>query len=83
VNYYGDRVDKLMKERFDQINNITKVNGLFITDNDDVVVYHLVTPDERSFVNIDTSFRDYVQKIRETLRPVFSNSFDAFIKVLA
>jgi|SRR5215208_5478844 C4-dicarboxylate-specific signal transduction histidine kinase len=73
---YGDRVDRLMRERFDQINSTTKVDGLFITDNDGVIVYHLVTPDERSFVNIDISFRDYVQKTRETLRPVFSNGFE-------
>ena len=40
---YGDRVDRLMRERFDQINSTTKVDGLFITDNDDVIAYHLVT----------------------------------------
>ena len=73
---YGDRVDRLMRERFDQINSTTKVDGLFITDNDDIIAYHLVTPDERSFVNIDISFLDYVQKTRETLRPVFSEGFE-------
>src|SRR5919108_6380809 len=73
---YGDRVDRLMRERFDQINSTTKVDGLFITDNDDIIAYHLVAPDERSFVNIDISFLDYVQKTRETLRPVFSEGFE-------
>jgi signal transduction histidine kinase len=72
---YGDRVDKLMRERFDQINNITKVDGLFITDGDDIITYNIVTEGHRSFVNIDISFLDYVQKTRETLRPVFSNGF--------
>jgi cell division protein FtsB len=73
---YGDRVDRLMRERFDQINSTTKVDGLFITDNDDVIAYHLVAPDERSFVNIDISFLEYVQKTQETLRPVFSEGFE-------
>ena len=74
---YGDRVDRLMRERFDQINSTSKVDGLFITDNNDVMTYHLVTPDDtNSFVNIDISFLDYVQKTRKTLGPVFSNGFE-------
>lgn len=73
---YGDRVDRLMRERFDQINATTKVDGLFITDEDDIITYNIVTEGQRSFVNIDISFREYVQKTRETLRPVFSNGFE-------
>ena len=53
-----------MRERFDQINNITRVDGLFIADKDDIITYNVVTEGQRSFVNIDTSFRDYVQKRR-------------------
>lgn len=73
---YGDRVDKLMQERFNQINATTKVDGLFIADRDDIITYNIVTEGQRSFVNIDISFRDYVQEARETLRPVFSNGFE-------
>jgi signal transduction histidine kinase len=72
---YGDRVDKLMRERFDQINNITRVDGLFIADKDDIMTYNVVTEGHRSFVNIDISFRDYVQETRKMLRPVFSEGF--------
>jgi signal transduction histidine kinase len=73
---YGDRVDKLMKERFDQINNITRVDGLFIADKDDIITYNIVTEGQRSFVNIDISFRDYVQETKKILRPVFSEGFE-------
>ena len=73
---YGDRVDKLMRERFDQINNITRVDGLFIADRDDIITYNIVTEGHRSFVNIDISFRDYVQETKNTLRPVFSEGFE-------
>jgi signal transduction histidine kinase len=72
---YGDRVDKLMRERFDQINNITRVDGLFIADKDDIMTYNVVTEGQRSFVNIDISFRDYVQETKKILRPVFSEGF--------
>ncbi len=73
---YGDRVQKLMIESFDQINNVTKVDGLFITDSDDVITYNVVGEGQRSFVNIDISFRDYVQETKNNLRPVFSDGFE-------
>jgi signal transduction histidine kinase len=71
----GDRIDSLMRDRFSQINATTKVDGLFIVDNNDITTYHLVPEGQKSYVNIDVSFRDYVQKTRDTLRPVFSNGY--------
>jgi signal transduction histidine kinase len=73
---YGDRIEKLMSERFDQINATTKVDGLFIADKEDTITYNIVAEGQRSFVNIDISFREYVQKTKNTLRSVFSNSFE-------
>ena len=72
---YGDRIQKLMKEKFDQINDITKVDGLFIADEDNIITYNIVSEGKRSFVNIDISFRDYIQETRNTLKPVFSDGF--------
>ena len=73
---YGDRLEKLMNERFGQINAITKVDGLFVADKDDIITYDIVAHGQRSFVNIDISFRDYVQELRNTLRPTYSNGFE-------
>ena len=72
---YGDRIQKLMNEKFDQINDITKVDGLFIADEDNIITYNIVSEGKRSFVNIDISFRDYIQETRNTLKPVFSDGF--------
>ena len=72
---YGDKIQKIMKEKFDQINDITKVDGLFIADEDNIITYNIVSEGKRSFVNIDISFRDYVQETRNGLRPTFSNGF--------
>ena len=72
---YGDKIQKTMKEKFDQINDITKVDGLFIADEDNIITYNIVSEGKRSFVNIDISFRDYVQETRNSLRPTFSNGF--------
>ncbi len=72
---YGDRIHQLMKEKFDQINDITKVDGLFIADEDNIITHNIVSEGKRSFVNIDISFRDYVQETRNTLKPTFSDGF--------
>jgi len=72
---YGDRIQKLMKDKFSQVNNITQVDGLFIANEDNIITYNLVSEGKRSFVNIDISFRAYIQETRKTLKPVFSDGF--------
>ncbi len=72
---YGDRVGNLIEERFNQINNISKVDGLFIADKNNIITYNKVAEGQRSFVNIDISLREYVNETRGTLNPVFSNGF--------
>ena len=72
---YGDRVVNLIEKRFNQINNISKIDGLFIADKDNIITYNKVSEGQRSFVNIDISLREYVDETRSTLNPVFSNGF--------
>jgi signal transduction histidine kinase len=72
---YGDRVDNLIEKRFNQINNISKIDGLFIADKNNIITYNKVSEGQRSFVNIDISLREYVNETRNTLNPVFSNGF--------
>ncbi|HET8856574.1 MAG TPA: sensor histidine kinase [Nitrososphaeraceae archaeon] len=71
----GDRIDKMMREKFSEINNITKVDTILIADKDDITTYEIVAEGTRSFLNIDLSFREYIQETRNTLQPVFSNGF--------
>ena len=71
----GDRIDKMMREKFSEINNITKVDGLFIADENNIVTTHIVSKGQRSFINIDISIRDYIQETKNTLRPVFSDGY--------
>ncbi|MGH9924801.1 MAG: sensor histidine kinase [Nitrososphaeraceae archaeon] len=72
----GDRVAKLMMERFEQINNIATVDDLFIADENDVTTSDIVGKGRRSFVDIDISFRDYVPETRERSTAVFSDGFE-------
>ena len=71
----GDRIDKMMQEKFSEVNNVTKVDTILITDKDDIATYEIVAEGTRSFLNIDLSFRDYIQETRNTLQPVFSDGF--------
>jgi signal transduction histidine kinase len=72
---YGDRVGNLIEERFNQIKKISKIDGLFIADRNNIITYNKVSEGQRSFVNIDISFRDYVRETKSNLSPVFSNGF--------
>ncbi|HEU5120298.1 MAG TPA: hypothetical protein VFT71_04860, partial [Candidatus Nitrosocosmicus sp.] len=72
---YGDRVSNLIDKRFNQINNISKIDGLFIADKNNIITYNKVSEGQRSFVNIDISLREYVNETRSTLNPVFSEGF--------
>ena len=72
---YGDRIDKMMREKFAEVNNVTKVDTIFILDKDDIVSYEIVSEGTRSFINIDLSFREYIQETKNTLRSTFSDGF--------
>ncbi|MGZ5548225.1 MAG: hypothetical protein ACXWFZ_09780, partial [Nitrososphaeraceae archaeon] len=70
---YGDKILQIVKNKFSQVNDVTEVDGLYIVDEDNIITTHVVPQGQRSFVNIDISFRDYVQETRNTLRPTFSD----------
>jgi signal transduction histidine kinase len=72
----GDKTNKLMQEKYSQANNLTTVDGLFIADKDDIITSNIVSKGQKSFINIDISFRDYVKETRRTLNPTFSNGFE-------
>ena len=72
---YDDRIDKMMQEKFSEVNNVTKVDTIFIADKDDIVSYEIVSEGTRRFINIDLSFREYIQETKNTLRSTFSDGF--------
>jgi signal transduction histidine kinase len=65
----------MMQERFSEVNNVTKVDTIFIADKDDIVSYEIVSEGTRRFINIDLSFREYIQETKNTLRSTFSDGF--------
>ena len=64
----------------DQINSTyadlsKKADRLYILDKDDVVIESYAPPGEDTFIGLDLSFRDYVNKTKETKLPVYSDLF--------
>src|SRR5687767_5257435 len=69
---YGDKILQILKDKFSQVNDVAKVDGLFIVNEENIMTTHIVSEGQRSFVNINMSFRDYIQETKNTLKPVFS-----------
>ncbi|HJU78009.1 MAG TPA: sensor histidine kinase [Nitrososphaeraceae archaeon] len=71
----GDKVSNLLEEKFNQLNSVTKVDSLLITDNEGVITTHKASAGMKTFVNIDISSNDYMKQTMDSLQPVYSNGF--------
>jgi signal transduction histidine kinase len=67
---------KSMEQMYVQMNNITKVDRLFILDENNIVRSSIVPKGEEAFAGIDFSYRDWVRDTKSTLMPIFSNGFE-------
>lgn len=71
----GDKVSDLIEEKFRQLNSVTEVDSLLITDNEGIITSHKASPGMKTFVNIDISSNDYMKQTMNELQPVYSNGF--------
>ena len=71
----GDKVSKILEEKFNQLNSVTKVDSLLITDNEGVITMHKASKGLETFVNIDISSNEYMKQTIESLQPVYSDGF--------
>ncbi len=71
----GDNVNNLLEEKFNQLNSVTKVDSLLITDNEGIITTHKASAGMKTFVNIDISSNDYMKQTMNSLQPVYSNGF--------
>ena len=71
----GDKVSYLIEEKFRQLNSVTEVDSLLITDNEGIITSHKASPGMKTFVNIDISSNDYMKQTMNELQPVYSNGF--------
>jgi signal transduction histidine kinase len=78
---YDGRFKKIINEKFTRINNITKVNGIYIINNQNVVTYEVLSDKNKTLVNKDLSNREYIKSTKDKLEPIFSNGFNGLDNV--
>jgi signal transduction histidine kinase len=78
----GDNVEKLMMEGYQQIKDIAMIDGLFVANEDDIIIHNIVEKGVKSLINTDISSRDYINDTRETLSPAFSAGYEDIDGVL-
>jgi signal transduction histidine kinase len=71
----SNKTKKSMEQMYVQMNNITKVDRLFILNENDIERSGIVPKGEEAFVGVNFSYRNYVRETKSTLMPVFSDGF--------
>ena len=72
----GNETAKFLQEVYNQINSVTLVDRLFILNKDSITTINIIPKDEKSFVGVNFSYREWVKQTKDTLMPVFSNGFE-------
>ena len=73
--FSGDKVNKLLDEKFKQLNSVTRVDSILITDEDGVIVIQKAWEGLETFVNIDISSREYMELTKKAMKPIYSDGF--------
>jgi signal transduction histidine kinase len=71
----SNNTKKLMEQMYIQMNNTTKVDRLFILDENSIERSGIVPKGEEAFVGVNFSYRNYVRETKSTLMPIFSDGF--------
>ena len=72
---FSNITKKLMQQMYVQMANITKVDRLFILDENNIERSGIVPKGEKAFVGVNFSYRNYVMETKSTLMPIFSDGF--------
>lgn len=73
----GDKVEKIVDQKFKQLNSVSRVDSLLITDKNGIINIHKASKGIETFVNIDVSTREYIQQTKKTQQPIYSDGFIA------
>ena len=73
--FSGDKVNKLLDEKFKQLNSVTRVDSILITDEEGVIAIQKAWEGLETFVNIDISSREYMELTKKAMKPIYSDGF--------
>ena len=65
----------ILKHHYNQINNITSVDRLFLIDKNGISKMSSISQGQQDHRGQDFSNREWIKKTKDTLSPVFSDSF--------
>ncbi len=74
-DFSSDNIKSLLENYYSQINATTPVDRIFLLDKNDTVRIGLAPKGYPTFAGIDFSYREWVLETKNTLSPVFSDSF--------
>jgi len=73
---FDNTTKKLMQQIYVQMSNITKVDRLFILDENNIVRSSIAPKGQETFIGMNFSYRDWIRDTKNTLMPIFSNGFE-------
>lgn len=76
VDLFSNTTKKSMQQMYVQMANITKVDRLFILDENNIVRSSIASNGQETFIGINFSYRDWIRDTKNTLMPTFSNGFE-------
>jgi signal transduction histidine kinase len=71
----SDNAYNALKYHYNQINNITTVDRLFLTDKNGIATLSVLSQGQQNHPGQDFSNREWIEKTKNTLSPVFSDTF--------
>jgi signal transduction histidine kinase len=71
----SDNTYNILKLHYNQINNITSVDRLFLIDNKGISKMSVISQGQQNHTGQDFSDREWIKKAKDTLSPVFSDTF--------
>lgn len=74
-NLRSNKTKILMEQMYFQINNITRVDRLFILDENNIERDAIVPKGEDAFEGVNFSYREYIRDTKSILMPIFSDGF--------
>ncbi|MDQ4072954.1 MAG: sensor histidine kinase [Thermoproteota archaeon] len=75
-DFSSNDTKNLLENYYSQINTTTPVDRIFLLDKNDTVRIGLAPKGYPTFAGIDFSYREWVLETKNTLSPVFSDSFE-------
>ena len=72
---FEENFNKILNEKFSNINKITEVNGIYFLNNKNIIKYEVLSEPNQSLIDTDLSNRNYIKQMNQSLKPTFSNGF--------